>query len=124
MPLHLPVGAVNEAARATIRELYLDGDAVEEIAAAAGVTVGDAETYLREWCGQGCPGVGGHTPAAGPAAGRELAVAQAAAMIRHCNGSDPFLIARDNSTPCACGLTFDDEHRSVLWPHTPIMPAA
>lgn len=41
-------------------------------------------------------------------------------MIRHCNGSDRFLTARDGSEFCACGLQFDDVDRSVIWPHTPL----
>jgi hypothetical protein len=41
-------------------------------------------------------------------------------VIRRCDGSDPNLIARDGSGCCACGLTFDDVDRMVIWPHTPI----
>jgi hypothetical protein len=41
-------------------------------------------------------------------------------MIRHCNGSDPFLIARDGSGCCPCGAQFDDVDCSVIWPHSPL----
>lgn len=42
-------------ARAAIRAAYLDGAPVEEIAATAGVSLLEAETYLRWWCDRGCP---------------------------------------------------------------------
>jgi hypothetical protein len=47
-------------------------------------------------------------------------------MIRHCDGTDPNLVKYvDNSPnsnntakiPCNCGLTFDDTHRMVIYPH-------
>lgn len=47
---------MNEQARAAIRAAYLDGADTPEVAAAAGVTPGEAETYLHWWCGNGCPG--------------------------------------------------------------------
>ena len=47
---------MNGTARAAIQAAYLDGAPVEEIARAAGVSLIEAETYLRWWCGQGCPG--------------------------------------------------------------------
>lgn len=43
-------------------------------------------------------------------------------MIRRCDGSDPNLTARDGSGFCACGLTFDDVERMVIWPHYQIGP--
>lgn len=43
-------------------------------------------------------------------------------MIRRCDGSDVNLIARDGSSPCGCGLVFDDVERMVIWPHTLIPP--
>jgi hypothetical protein len=46
---------VTGEAAAVIRARYLAGDTVEEIAAAAGVLVIEAETYLRAWCSDGCP---------------------------------------------------------------------
>lgn len=47
---------MNDAARIVIEAAYLDGAAVDEIACSAGVSVVEAETYLRWWCGRGCPG--------------------------------------------------------------------
>lgn len=47
---------MNEEGRAAIRAAYQDGADVPEIAAAAGVSVDEAETYLRWWCDRGCPG--------------------------------------------------------------------
>lgn len=51
-------------------------------------------------------------------------------MIRHCDGNDPNLLMivdavgrhqraglEGKKKPCDCGLTFDDERRSVVWPH-------
>jgi hypothetical protein len=49
-------------ARAAIRGAYLDGEPVEKIARRAGVSLIEAETYLRWWCDRGCPDV----PAGGP----------------------------------------------------------
>lgn len=40
--------------------------------------------------------------------------------VRVCDGSDKFLIARDGSGYCPCGLMFDDASRSVFWPHNPL----
>jgi DNA-directed RNA polymerase specialized sigma24 family protein len=48
--------AVTDEARAAIRAAYLDGATVEEIAAAAEVSLAETETYLRWWCDRGCPG--------------------------------------------------------------------
>jgi hypothetical protein len=45
-----------------------------------------------------------------------------AEVIRRCDGSDRNLIARDGSECCACGLTFDDVERMVIWPHHPVGP--
>jgi hypothetical protein len=47
---------MNDTARAAIRAAYLDGDTIEQIAHVAGVSIFDAETYLRWWCDRGCPG--------------------------------------------------------------------
>jgi DNA-directed RNA polymerase specialized sigma24 family protein len=47
---------VSDKARAAIRGAYLDGAPVDEIASAAGVSLIEAETYLRWWCDRGCPG--------------------------------------------------------------------
>jgi hypothetical protein len=41
---------------------------------------------------------------------------------RTCDGRDPNLLAEDCQTPCACGLTFDDVDRLVIYPHQPIGP--
>lgn len=45
-------------------------------------------------------------------------------MIRTCNGTDDTLVVetldeKDQSCfkSCACGLTFDDAERAVIWPH-------
>lgn len=51
-------------------------------------------------------------------------------MIRHCDGNDPNLLmvvdgvgrrlragVDGDKKPCDCGLMFDDERRSVVWPH-------
>lgn len=40
-------------------------------------------------------------------------------MIRTCDGTDPHLLdsAIRTAGPCACGLTFDDVDRSVVYPH-------
>jgi len=40
-------------------------------------------------------------------------------MIRTCDGTDPTLLdsAIRTAGPCACGLTFDDNDRSVIYPH-------
>lgn len=39
-------------------------------------------------------------------------------MIRHCDGTDPNLLDDSvTATPCSCGLTFDDVHRCVIYPH-------
>lgn len=40
-------------------------------------------------------------------------------MIRTCDATDPNLLDAPTSTagPCACGLTFDDTQRSVIYPH-------
>jgi hypothetical protein len=40
-------------------------------------------------------------------------------MIRTCDATDPNLLDGPMSAagPCACGLTFDDVQRSVIYPH-------
>lgn len=42
-------------------------------------------------------------------------------MMRHCDGKDPNLIARNTDSgkfePCACGARFDDAECSVIYPH-------
>lgn len=40
-------------------------------------------------------------------------------MIRTCDGTDRTLLDSPLHTagPCACGLTFDDGDRSVVYPH-------
>jgi hypothetical protein len=43
-------------------------------------------------------------------------------MIRHCNGTDRNLIGEDGTTPCACGLVFDDTDHLVIYPHTEFGP--
>jgi hypothetical protein len=40
---------------AAIRAGYLRGDTAEEMAAAAGASVTEVETYLTWWCSEGCP---------------------------------------------------------------------
>ena len=47
---------MSDEARAAIRAAYLDGMTAEEIACTAGVSLAEAETYLRWWCDRGCPG--------------------------------------------------------------------
>jgi hypothetical protein len=47
---------VSDEARATIRGAYLNGATVDEIARTAGVSLAEAEAYLRWWCDRGCPG--------------------------------------------------------------------
>lgn len=43
-------------------------------------------------------------------------------MLRTCNGHDVNLLDDAvTAAPCACGLTFDDVDRSVIWPH-PFIP--
>lgn len=44
-------------------------------------------------------------------------------MIRTCDGTDPNLAGEDGE-PCACGMTFDDVRRRVVWPHEPVNAAA
>lgn len=41
------------------------------------------------------------------------------AMMRHCDGTDPYLLdgPTPNAGPCACGLRFDDAARSTVYPH-------
>lgn len=41
-------------------------------------------------------------------------------MIRFCDGTDPNLLGVPAGEPCRCGLRFDDEDRSVIYPHDPI----
>lgn len=41
-------------------------------------------------------------------------------MIRHCDGTDPELGSRAGGGYCPCGLTFDDERYSIMWPHLPL----
>lgn len=41
-------------------------------------------------------------------------------MIRHCDGTDPYLVGGDLASPCACGLTFDDVSASTVFPHSRI----
>jgi hypothetical protein len=43
-------------------------------------------------------------------------------MIRHCDGTDPNLLTTPCGPPCACGRRFDDEYRSVVFPHRPLPP--
>jgi hypothetical protein len=43
-------------------------------------------------------------------------------MQRTCDGADCYLIGPDGG-PCACGLTFDDVERLVVWPHRRILSA-
>lgn len=40
---------------AAIRAAYLDGEPADRIAALAGVTQAESETYLTAWCSAGCP---------------------------------------------------------------------
>lgn len=47
---------MTEEGRAAIRAAYEAGADTAEIAAAGGVSVEEAETYLRWWCDRGCPG--------------------------------------------------------------------
>lgn len=47
---------MNREARHAIEREYLNGGTAEDIARAAGVSAGEAETYLRWWCDRGCPG--------------------------------------------------------------------
>jgi hypothetical protein len=42
-------------------------------------------------------------------------------VIRTCSGQDPNLITEDG-LPCACGLTFDDVERMVIFPHRELPP--
>jgi hypothetical protein len=37
-------------------------------------------------------------------------------VIRHCNGTDPYLLDGQGQ-PCACGQRFDDVRFGVVWPH-------
>lgn len=45
-------------------------------------------------------------------------------MMRHCNGNDPNLIAKDEENgrfeTCTNGCRFDDVDRSVIYPHAKI----
>ena len=45
-------------------------------------------------------------------------------MMRHCDGKDINLIARNADSgkyePCSCGERFDDVDRSVIHPHDPV----
>ena len=45
-------------------------------------------------------------------------------MMRHCDGGDPNLIARNEDSgkyePCNCGTRFDDVDHSVVYPHHPV----
>lgn len=52
-------------ARAAIEAAYLDGAPLDEIASTAGVSLTEAETYLRWWCDRGCPGAVTGTTGAG-----------------------------------------------------------
>lgn len=46
-------------------------------------------------------------------------------MIRHCDGTDANLLDdAPTARPCACGLTFDDVERSVIYPHVFLPTAA
>jgi hypothetical protein len=40
-------------------------------------------------------------------------------LQRHCDGTDPNLLAADGS-PCACGLSFDDLQYGTFYPHLAI----
>jgi DNA-directed RNA polymerase specialized sigma24 family protein len=46
---------VTATARRAIQQAYLRGDTLEQIAAAAGVSVREADIYLNWWCDRGCP---------------------------------------------------------------------
>jgi len=37
-------------------------------------------------------------------------------MIRRCDGTDPFLVGKDDD-PCGCGAVFDDVEWEVGYPH-------
>jgi hypothetical protein len=37
-------------------------------------------------------------------------------LKRTCDGKDDSLVSVEGE-PCACGLTFDDAERMVIWPH-------
>jgi len=41
-------------------------------------------------------------------------------MIRNCDGKDDTLPGVDGE-PCACGLSFDDAERMVIWPHEKLL---
>lgn len=41
-------------------------------------------------------------------------------MIRKCDGKDETLQGVEGGA-CACGLTFDDAERMVLWPHRALL---
>lgn len=47
---------VTPGQKAAVEVAYEEGDDIQEIAASAGVTTAQADAYLQEWCGQGCPG--------------------------------------------------------------------
>lgn len=40
-------------------------------------------------------------------------------MMRTCNGRDPWVRSERTpaATPCTCGLTFDENTRSLVYPH-------
>lgn len=45
--------------------------------------------------------------------------------MRRCDGTDPFLVKRDDRgefVKCDCGTVFDDVYTSVVYPHTKLMP--
>jgi hypothetical protein len=46
---------MTEGQREEIRASYLRGDAAEEIAAAASVSLEETEIFLHWWCDRGCP---------------------------------------------------------------------
>ena len=47
---------MDDAARAAIRQAYLAGETTADIAAIAGVSEAEAETYLLWWCDRDCEG--------------------------------------------------------------------
>jgi hypothetical protein len=47
---------VNKKSRAVIRDAYLAGEPLAEIAGLAGVTEAEADTYLTWWLSEGAPG--------------------------------------------------------------------
>jgi hypothetical protein len=44
-------------------------------------------------------------------------------MLRTCDGTDPNLVDPAGQ-PCACGMTFEDVDRAVIWPHQRVLSRA